>query len=967
MKKLLMMAACIGMMFAASCTGSKYETVPNDPLNTQIYTLKNGLKVYMSVMKEQPRIQTYIAVKVGGKNDPKETTGLAHYFEHLMFKGTPNYGTSNYEAEKPLLDEIERLFEVYRQTTDENERQKIYHAIDSVSYEASKFSIPNEYDKLMALIGAKGTNAYTGQDMTVYVEDIPSNQIDNWAKIQADRFRTPVIRGFHTELETIYEEKNMSLTQDSRKIWTALDEALFPHHPYGTQTVLGTQEHLKNPSITNVKKYHDTYYVPNNMAICVSGDFDPDEMVAAIEKYFGDMKPNENLPKLQFETEPKIESPIEREVFGLEAENLMIAWRLPKATDASNDVAQVAKAVLYNGQAGLIDLDLNQQQKTLTTYAGVATQPDYGRFLVGAYPNQGQTLAEVRDLALAEVAKLRAGDFDEELVKASINNFKKYVISMLDDYEQRADFYVENFINGGDLSEAIHTLDRIEKITKQDVVDWANEYLGEKNYVVILKRKGVDPNEQKIAAPKITPIVMNRDMESDFLKEVKQSEVKPIEPVFVDYDKDMAQFELRNGVRVLYKQNVSNDLYQFDARFNLGTMDCPALDMASSYIDYLGTETMSAEERALKLYSLANDDFSISSSAYTSWITLSGLSESMAQTLDIMDDLIYHAEADDDILENIKAQTFKMRADAKLKQSANFSALRRYMTLGGEAVRQRSLTNKQLDALSSKELLEVIASLKNYQHEILYYGPMSQDELKQTLEEHYKTNEDLKPLEEHFAKTVSTDKPVVYLVQYDAKQLYYYQFCNYGIPYDVKNDPETMLYNEYFGGGMNSIVFQEMRESRGLAYSAQASLTTPAHKQDTYGYMAFIATQNDKMKTAIEAFDEIINQMPESDAAFQIAKDGLISRLRTDRTVKNEVLWSYLNIRNRGLKHERMQAVFDKVQTMTLDDVKATQQKWVKDQHYIYGILGDIKDLDLNYLKTLGDIKTLSQEDIFGY
>ena len=310
------MVASAIMLLAASCSQYKYDTVANDPLKTKIYTLDNGLKVYMSVNKEAPRIQTGIAVRVGGKNDPSETTGLAHYFEHLMFKGTENFGTSDYAAEKPMLDEIEALFEVYRKTEDNEKRAEIYHRIDSISYEASKLAIPNEYDKLMSVIGANGTNAFTSSDMTVYVEDIPSNQIENWARIEADRFKNPVIRGFHTELETIYEEKNMSLTQDSRKIWEALDAALFPNHPYGTQTVLGTQEHLKNPSITNVKNYHRTWYVPNNMAICLSGDFDPDKMVAVIEKYFGDMQPNDNLPVLEFEEEKPIETPIVREVFG---------------------------------------------------------------------------------------------------------------------------------------------------------------------------------------------------------------------------------------------------------------------------------------------------------------------------------------------------------------------------------------------------------------------------------------------------------------------------------------------------------------------------------------------------------------------------------------------------------------------------------------------------------------------------
>ena len=307
-----------GMFTAANCKGpsakSDYETVDGDPLKTRIYTLDNGLKVYMSVNKEAPRIQTYIAVRVGGKNDPAETTGLAHYFEHLMFKGTTHFGTSNYEAEKPLLDEIERLFEVYRKTTDEVERKALYRQIDSISNKASQYAIPNEYDKLMAAIGATGTNAYTNFDVTCYTEDIPSNQIENWAKIQADRFQNSVIRGFHTELEAVYEEYNMGLASDARTVIDTLRSMLFFNHPYGTQSVIGTQQHLKNPSITNIKRYYETWYVPNNMAICLSGDFDPDEMIAIIKKYFGNMKPNDSLPKPTFKEEAPITSPTTKEV-----------------------------------------------------------------------------------------------------------------------------------------------------------------------------------------------------------------------------------------------------------------------------------------------------------------------------------------------------------------------------------------------------------------------------------------------------------------------------------------------------------------------------------------------------------------------------------------------------------------------------------------------------------------------------
>lgn len=968
MKKLLLFAAVIAAMLAAACSNSKYkyETVKGDPLNTKIYTLDNGLKVYMSVNKETPRIQTYIAVNVGGKNDPAETTGLAHYFEHLMFKGTQQFGTSDFAAEKPMLDEIENLFEVYRKTTDEAERAAIYHRIDSISYEASKIAIPNEYDKLMSAIGANGTNAFTSQDMTVYVEDIPSNEIDNWARIQADRFKNPVIRGFHTELETIYEEKNMSLTQDSRKVWEAMDAALFPHHPYGTQTVLGTQEHLKNPSITNVKNYHKTYYVPNNMAVCVSGDFDPDEMVATIEKYFGDMQPNPNLPKLHFEPEQPITTPVVKEVYGLEAANVMLGWRLPGANDKSTDISDIVGSILYNGQAGLIDLDLNQQQKVLSAYGYASTQPDYSSFLVAGRPKTGQSLDEVRDLLLAEVAKLRDGDFDENLIEATINNYKMQLMRSFEENDSRAILYVYSFISGTDWADEVARIDRMSKITKQDIVDWANKYLGPESYAIVYKREGKDPNEQKIAAPKITPIVTNRDSQSEFLTEIQNSKVEPIEPVFVDYKKDMSQFEAQKGVNVLYKKNETNDIFTLIYVFNTGTENDPALNLAFDYLSYLGTDKMSAEQIASEMYAIACS-FGLSAGANQSWIEVSGLRENMGKAMEIVEGLIAGAQPNEEILQNLKGDMIKSRADAKLNQSRCFGALQRYMIYGSDFIRRTTLTDPALQGLTSEQLLAKIGDLMGKQHEVLYYGPQDEAEVKAALAAHHKVAADLQPLEKKFSTLQPTDENKVMLAQYDAKQLYYMQYSNRGEKFDLAADPQITLYNEYFGGGMNTIVFQEMREARGLAYSAWANLAIPTNAKGDYYYMAFIATQNDKMQKAIEAFDEIINNMPESEKAFSIAKEALISRLRTERTVKDGVLWSYIRMRDLGLTEPRGKQIFEKAQQMTLADVKAAQEKWVKGRKYVYGILGDIQDLDLNYLKTLGPIQTVTQEEIFGY
>ncbi|HOT89574.1 MAG TPA: insulinase family protein, partial [Bacteroidales bacterium] len=341
-----------------------YDTVPNDPLKARIYTLSNGLKVYMTVYKDAPRIQTYVAVRTGSKNDPSDATGLAHYFEHLMFKGTQNYGTTDFEKEKVYLDKIESLFEEYRSTKDSLKRLAIYHVIDSISQVASTYAIPNEYDKLVSLIGATGTNAYTSVDETVYINNIPSNQLENWAQIESDRFKNNVIRIFHTELETVYEEKNMSLSNDQRKIYQAVMEGLFKNHTYGTQTTLGEAEHLKNPSIKKIKEYYNKYYVPNNMAICLSGDLDPDATIKLIDEYFGKLEKRDFTFPV-FKAEDPITEPVVKEVVGPDAESIMLAYRFKGAASDEIDILNVIDMILSNRTAGLIDLNLVQKQKVL--------------------------------------------------------------------------------------------------------------------------------------------------------------------------------------------------------------------------------------------------------------------------------------------------------------------------------------------------------------------------------------------------------------------------------------------------------------------------------------------------------------------------------------------------------------------------------------------------------------------------
>lgn len=967
MKRFYLILAILVAMLAVSC-GYRYESVEGDATATRIYTLKNGLKVYMSVNKEQPRLQTMIAVRVGSKNDPAETTGLAHYFEHLMFKGTDKFGTQSYEAEKPLLDEIERLFEVYRATTDEAERKAIYAQIDSVSQEASKYAIPNEYDKLMQSIGADGTNAWTSFDETNYVEDIPSNQIENWAKVQSERFANAVIRGFHTELETVYEEYNMGLTRDSEKVIDNLLASIFPDHPYGTQTTIGKQEHLKNPSITNIKNYYKTYYVPNNMAICMAGDFDPDEAIAIIDKYFGDLKPNCNLPKVKEYKPARLTEVKDSEVYGLESEIVAIAWPVEGARGEKSLVGTILSSVLSNGgNCGVLDTNLLQEQKVLSAAGGVMFLSDAGVAILEGEPKQGQTLEEVRDLLLAEIAKLRNGEFDEELLKSIIANYRRDQMAELESNFARAYKMEAAFINGLEWESVATELDRATQITKEDIVKWVNENMPENGYCVVYKRQGEDKSQKKIDKPTITPISANRDAQSDYLVSMQSTAVEPIKPVFVDYDNDMARTKLDSGIEVLYKRNDTNQLFSIIYLYEFGTQTVKSMALAADYMEFLGTAEKSAEEIQRELYDLACS-FQIAVTGEKTYVTINGLAENMEKAMKIVEDYIANVEGDEEVLKGVKSDFEQERINAKASQQDNFRRLQNYAIYGSDYIRSRTMSSKELRKISSEELISNIKQLRNTKHRIMYYGPQSITDLVTTLYAVHQTGDNLLDIKSEPVAAQAVTKPSVLFAQYDAKQIYYMQYsCREEEKWSLDNSAVINLYNNYFSGGMNSIVFQEMREARGLAYSANAYLSRGSVPQHPYYFYAFIATQNDKVQQAVEAFDEIIEDMPCSEQAFELSKWGLLANLESQRTTKMNVLWSYLEYEKFGLKEDPNKTIYEGIKELTLEDVVKFQQESIKGRPYTYCILGDKDDLDMKYLRSLGKVKFLSQEEIFGY
>ncbi|QOI98380.1 MAG: insulinase family protein [Flammeovirgaceae bacterium] len=541
---------CIALGLIGSCSkiehfqpktaesgGYAYEYVTNDPLQARIYTLKNGLKVYLSRYDAEPRIYTQIAVKADGKNDPPENTGLAHYLEHIMFKGSDEFGTLDWGKEKVMLDSIERMFQYYRTLTDSMQRLNYYKKIDAYSNEAAKLAIANEYDKMIIELGGQGLNAYTTEDRTVYINDIPSNQLENWLKIEASRFRTIVPRLFHTELEAVYEEKNQNLDDDYSKSFEVMMQAMFKKHPYGTQTVIGTIDHLKNPSITEIKRYFDTYYKPNNVAICLSGDLDYDKTIALIDKYFSNWLPNDNLKPWIVVQEDPITKPVECDVYGPDAEWVFLAYRFPVGTLRDAALLRLCDNILANARAGLIDLNLKQKQLVIDPFCYVQRNNDYSIHIFQAKPKEGQSLDEVKEHLLSQIELLKRGEFEDWLIDAVINDLKKSKISQYEDNWSRTNEMVMAFTTNSNWAEYIASIEALRKFTKEDIVKFANQYYGN-NYVYVRKKTGKDPYKRKVDKPVITKVDLNKEARSPFHQAIMNNSVERLKPVFIDYGKD---------------------------------------------------------------------------------------------------------------------------------------------------------------------------------------------------------------------------------------------------------------------------------------------------------------------------------------------------------------------------------------------------------------------------------------------
>lgn len=942
--------------------GYTYETVNNDPTGLRLYTLDNGLKVYLSQNNDEPRIQNYTVVRAGSTYDPKESTGLAHYLEHMLFKGTDAYGTSDWETEKKYLKQITDLYEQHKAETDSVKKEVIYRTIDSISYKASEYSIANEYDKMVASIGATGTNAGTSNEFTVYMNKFPSNELKKYLQLESDKFSQLVLRLFHTELEAVYEEFNRSQDSDDRKLSFTMMDALFPTHPYGQQTTIGTSEHLKNPSLLEINDYFEKYYVPNNMAMVLVGDLQFEETIKWVDETMGKLE-YKDVKHPELSKEEPIQGIITREVFGPSNESVVIAHRTGGVGSEDQKYITLIDMILANSSAGLMDLNLNQKQLVQNAASYHSFLNEYGILQFVGVPKAGQTLDEVKDLMFDQVEKIKKGEFEDWMIEAVVNDMKLSEIRSYDNSSSLAGKYYTAFYKRRNWQDEIQFLDNLKKVTKEELVAYANNFFTG-NYVVVYKRQGEDKNVAKVQNPGITPIQINRS-QSDYLKTFNEVESDELKPLFVDYKKEIQKTNLKNGIEVSYIKNKSNDLFNLNVIFDMGKDHDKKLTLAVGYLEYLGTDKYSAEELKKEFYKLGVN-YSVNTGAERSYVSISGLQENLAPGLELLEHLMAQVTADQEAYDKYVESILKGREDGKTRKGNILqNGLVSYAQYG-ENSRLRNIYNvDELKNMNTGELVEIVKGLNNYKHRIFYYGK-DINEAVAALDIHHQIPTELKdypPAEKY--KQLVTGKNV-YFVDFDMVQAEMY-FIAKGEQFDPKKMALASVFNSYFGQGMSSIAFQDIRESKSLAYAVSAGYVSNRDKDKDDLVYAYIGTQANKMPQAVDAMMSLMNDMPEAELQFKEAKDATLKRIAAQRITKSNIFWNYESLLKRGIDYDNREEMYEQIQQMTMEDVNNFFKGNVAGQNFSISVIGNKNDLDMKALEKLGKVHEMDIDYLFNY
>lgn len=933
----------------------------NPYLTVKKIKLDNGLTVWLNEDHSQAEVFGAVIVKAGGKNDPADATGIAHYFEHIMFKGTDKIGTTDWETEKVYLDSISTLYDQLYLTKDEIERKEIHRHINQLSIKAANYAIPNEVDIILQSIGGTGLNAYTAEEQTVYFNMFPSNQIEKWLEIYAERFRNPVFRLFQTELETVYEEKNMYADSPFSVLFETFMKSFYKHHPYGQQTIIGTTEHLKNPRLSKMREFFETYYVANNMALILSGNFDSEKIMPIVQEKYGKW-PQKEIPKY-----PKFE---EKPFQGREELNLkltpialgIIGYRTVPNNHPDELALQMCSGILSNdGETGFLN-KLTNDNKMLMAQAQPIPYNDHGAMIVLFAPKiVGQILKSAENLILEQIEELKKGNFSDELLDGIKLNYRKNIERQLESSRGRSMLMIQAFTQGKSWEEMLKLPEEIDKITKNDIVRVANQYFTQ-NYLIVNSKMGF-PKKDKIQKPDWDPVVpLNTEKKSEYAKFINNIPEVELKPKFIDFKKDISISNLRQGSEYYHTPNPYNSIFSLTLTYKAGSSKNKKYEYAATYMNYIGTTTKNLQQLKSEFQTLGASLNIWATDNYT-YIKIEGFDSKLEETLKLLAELIDKPKADEKplkkLVEENKAEYKSITGDPE----SIGDALSEFAKYKNKSEHIDKLSAKEVKKLKAEELIDLFKEIIRHESEIHYVGSLFEKDVKHLITNHIPMA--MTPIKGHYEELEieSYPQPIVYIYNNSKSIQSKIYLLSEGETATTKDRALIRGFNEYFGAGMSSIVFQEIREFKSLGYAAYAYYQTPLLSNQKGHLSSFLGTQNDKVIEGTEAMYLLIQNMPLKPERMEVIRRSLAQSIHTQNPNFRNISSTVSRWRLMGYEKDPREEQMKIFEQMSFDDITKTYSKFIKNKPIIITISGDFKIIDRKLLEKYGEIRELKIKD----
>lgn len=940
--------------------------LPVPEMAVAVHTLDNGLRVYLAENHDEPWIACRIAVRAGAAQEPAHATGLAHYLEHMLAnKGSVELGTKDAAAERPHLDALRELYERLRgeEGREPEARARLLAKIDEASVSANAYAIANELKQAYGLMGARGLNAMTSHDRTIYTVDIPSNRIEAWATLEGDRFRHPVFRGFPTELETIIEEKNRALDNANRALAREVASRIFVDHPYA-RDVLGEVGHLLTPSIAETEAFFRRWYVPNNMAVILAGDLDPARTLELIRTHFGGLEARA-LPERAhpFGAMAKAEQRVQITHRG--DPEVRIVWRTVARTHPDAEALLLADMMLDNSATGLLDTRLTQPQKVRDAGSFPRFRLQGGSQTVWGRPRAGQSLDEVEALLDEQVEALRAGDFETADLRALIANFEVGELRQLESNAAQAGLMLDAFIYDQPWSAIRNRIARLATIGRDQVVDAARRWLGPER--VVARRVEGEPEVAKIPVFGLSELSVDAEAHSALYHRVRALPVDELGVQILRRGEHYQCVETPRG-RLYHSDNPNNDLAQLTFRRYIGSRHDPVLAKGLALWTRAGVGELDlAGYRRYLFHSAAA--VSVDCRRQSTDLSMAGRAPVLAPVLRKVEARLAEPALTEGERQRWAEDVVSKRTQRRETAEFKFRVLKQWALRGERSpFLAEALTNEQVLALGLDELRAASAKLAAYEEVCVYAGPHGVDELLTILgydQGSPQTRPAPLPSPDYqateFAPLTGTR---VFVVHHEAAQAKIGLYLP-GEPYDPTRSPRYRLYSEYVGG-QAGLIFQEVREARGLAYSAHGGMSMGARLGDRNLFWASAASRPDRAAEAVAVLMGLMRELPVQERRFERARGAAIEKLVNARVRFRGYGFNAEDWRLRGLDEDPRPRLLAELRQLGLAELLEFAAPLGQAGAAVV-LVGDTQRMDMAALAQLGELELRTLDELSAY